>query len=152
MIDGTKNTVRTYFLMHIQFYEKLSATITTVEDHWPEYSQENVLRSSNLVLKAIKKIKYYILRCAKYSILLFSELLPDVRRRDHVFFVWNLWRTKLSHNSTINTYYNIAFVNSERWLAKSCVDITRNCVKTLRPAGVVFPHNFSFFQFPLVLI
>ena len=25
---------------------------------------------------------------------------------------------------------------------------TRNCVKTLRPAGVVFPHNFS----PLVLI
>ena len=29
---------------------------------------------------------------------------------------------------------------------------TRNCVKTLRPAGVVFPHNFSFFQFPLVLI
>ena len=29
---------------------------------------------------------------------------------------------------------------------------TRNCVKTLRPSGVVFPHNFSFFQFPLVLI
>ena len=29
---------------------------------------------------------------------------------------------------------------------------TRNCVKTLRPEGVVFPHNFSFFQFPLVLI
>ena len=28
----------------------------------------------------------------------------------------------------------------------------RNCVKTLRPAGVVFPHNFSLFQFPLVLI
>jgi hypothetical protein len=93
-------------------------------------------------------------------------------------------------------FYNIAFVNSERWLmAKSCVDITqcqhgnvgkflslcffvlyyktnikhfpcwytvistlveigktRNCVKTLRPLGVVFPHNFSFSQFPLVLI
>jgi hypothetical protein len=29
---------------------------------------------------------------------------------------------------------------------------TRNCVKTLRPSGVVFPHNFSFSQFPLVLI
>ena len=29
---------------------------------------------------------------------------------------------------------------------------TRNCVKTLCPAGVVFPHNFSFFQFPFVLI
>ena len=25
-------------------------------------------------------------------------------------------------------------------------------MKTLRPVGVVFPHNFSFFQFPLVLI
>jgi hypothetical protein len=29
---------------------------------------------------------------------------------------------------------------------------TRNCVKTLRPSGVVFPHNFEFSQFPLVLI
>jgi hypothetical protein len=29
---------------------------------------------------------------------------------------------------------------------------TRNCVKTLRPSGIVFPHNFSFSQFPLVLI
>ena len=29
---------------------------------------------------------------------------------------------------------------------------TRNCVKTLRPSGVVFPHNFSFSQFSLVLI
>ena len=91
--------------------------------------------------------------------------------------------------SIYNMNYNIAFVNSERWLAKSRVDITlcqhgkfpatlllkkkyktffpywytvistlvkigktRNCVKTLHPAGVVFPHNFSFFQFPLVLI
>ena len=29
---------------------------------------------------------------------------------------------------------------------------TRNCVKTPRPSCVVFPHNFSFSQFPLVLI
>jgi hypothetical protein len=29
---------------------------------------------------------------------------------------------------------------------------TRNCVKTLHPSGVVFPHNFSFSQFALVLI
>jgi hypothetical protein len=29
---------------------------------------------------------------------------------------------------------------------------TQNCVKTLRLPGVVLPHNFSFSQFPLVLI
>ena len=96
-------------------------------------------------------------------------------------------------------YYNVAFVNPERWLVKSRVYITqckhgkfpatckhgnfsypsgfwhcyiiknfsvlirvistlvkigktRNYTKTLRPSGVVFPHNFSFFHFPLVLI
>ena len=32
------------------------------------------------------------------------------------------------------------------------VETARNCMKTLRPAGVVFPQNFSFYQFPLVLI
>ena len=65
-------------------------------------------------------------------------------------------------------YYNIAFVNSERWLAKSRVDITLcqhakfpatlllkflcYIIKEITPpSGVVFPHNFSFFQFPLVL-
>ena len=101
----------------------------------------------------------------------------------------------LPHFSVCYIRYNIAFVNSEHWLAKSRVDITlcqhgkfpatlllkffvlyykrnikhfprwytvistlvkigktRNCVKTLCPAGVVFPHNFSFFQFSRVLI
>jgi hypothetical protein len=100
---------------------------------------------------------------------------------------------KMSNESfTNNIIYNIAFVNSERWLAmsrdhitqcghgkiislySSCYIIkkiklfpywytviptlvdheiwkTRNYVKTLRPAGVLFPRNFSFSQFSLVL-
>jgi hypothetical protein len=81
--------------------------------------------------------------------------------------------------------YNVAFVNSERWLAKSHIDITQSQhgkfiflyffvlyykknktffridiylyqhsweLGKLEIVGVVFPHNFSFSQFPLVLI
>jgi hypothetical protein len=58
--------------------------------------------------------------------------------------------------------YNIAFVNSERWLAKSRVDITQcqhgNVGKFLSLcffvlySGGVFSHNFEFSQIPRVLI
>ena len=62
----------------------------------------------------------------------------------------------VSSISPLTLIYNPGIIN---WLIKHFfrIDIhistlvkigkTRNCVKTRRPAGVVFSHNFSFFQF-----
>jgi hypothetical protein len=94
----------------------------------------------------------------------------------------NQVRVTANHRNNIRYIYNIAFVNSERWLAKSRVDITQcqhgnvgkflslcffvlyyktiikhfsvliySYINTRGISGVVFPHNFSFSQFPLVL-
>jgi hypothetical protein len=94
----------------------------------------------------------------------------------------NQVRVTANHRNNIIYIYNIAFVNSECWLAKSRIDITQCqhgnvgkclslcffvlCSKTIIKhfsvliyssintrgiSGVVFPHNFSFSQFPLVL-
>jgi hypothetical protein len=118
---------------------------------------------------------------------------PQKTKSRKKLYIYLTWKVRFLYYFL----YNIAFVNSKRWLAKSLVDITqcqhgsvgkflslyffvlyyktnlklfsvliysyintrgnwesktRNCLKTLRPSGVVFPHNFSFSQFPFVLI
>jgi hypothetical protein len=56
----------------------------------------------------------------------------------------------ISHGKFISLYFFVQYYKRISTLVE--IGKPRDSVKALRPPGVMFPHNFSFSQFPLVLI